>query len=103
MDTWSVIAICLVVPAVLFLVGVSAVSALRLSRRHARFLLVAGLIALPVVAVCVWMNDQPWLVSPWGTAVEVVGFAAGALVVYAGVAAVTLGVRRSVALAPRCS
>lgn len=103
MDTWSIIAICLVVPAVLFLVIVAAVSSLRMTRPYLQSLLLAGLFSLPVAIACVWMRDQSWLNSPWVSIIDIVGNVAGFTIAYALIAAVTLAVRRGVGLTRRCS
>ena len=93
MDIWTTIALMLVIPAAVFLVTAAVVSAVRMSRREARRLLLTGLAVTPVALLCVWLIRQPWLREPWDTIVDVIAFGAGFFVYYAAITAVVRGGR----------
>jgi hypothetical protein len=86
MDAWSFTAICLVVPATLFLVIAAAVSSLRMSRQGLRSLLAMALLAMPVAVACVWLGDQPWVGSPWPSVMDTASSVSGFVVGYAVIA-----------------
>jgi len=102
MDSWTIIAICLIVPAMLFLLIAAIVSALRMPRPQLRALVFSGLASIPIAIVCAWMQDQPWLVSPWESVVNLVGEVAGFVVAYALIAVITVAIRHSVGLTKGC-
>jgi len=103
MNPWSIIAICLVAPALLFLLAAAVVSGLRMPREVVRSLLLAGLALLPVAVVCVWLRDQPWLGPPWDFIVNLGGTAAGFIVFYAVIVGFAVAARNVLGLTTDCS
>ena len=103
MNTWSIIAIGLVAPALLFLLTVAVMSGLRMPRELVRSLLLAGIGLLPVAVVCVWLRDQPWLGTPWDFIVDFSGTAAGFVVAYALLVGLAVAARNVLGLTTGCS
>jgi hypothetical protein len=104
MDLWTIAAYLLVVPAATFLLIATIVSAVRMSQQEARSLWLFGFIMMPMAWVGSWLRDQPWLEHAWlGTLLhgvcDIIGGAAGMVVIYALMVAVVRAGRRVVGLA----
>ena len=93
MDPWSVIAIGLAAPALLFLIVVAAASGLCLPRADVRSILCGGLALSPIAIVCFWGRDQPWLGPPWDSMVDFVGNVVGFVTAYALVVGLAVATR----------